>query len=49
MASASLNRRNPSVFDSACVPTRWTTENRAGPGMPCRVVMTITPFAAEEP
>src|SRR6266550_1347838 len=49
MASARLNRRSPSVFDKACVPRRWVTENRAGPGAPCRVVMMITPFAADEP
>src|SRR2546430_14574952 len=49
MASARLNRRKPSVFESGCVPRLCDTEKRAGPGVPCLVVITMTPFAADEP
>src|SRR5438094_846815 len=38
------------IFDPArWVPTRWVTENRVGPDAPRLVVISTTPFAADEP
>ena len=49
MASARVNRCAPNLLDSTWVPTRWVTENRVGPDAPRLVVISTTPFAADEP